>query len=127
MDASEIFAKLLSLRENIIEGTGEPMLGSDNALLYDVAKALGLSEYQAQILAGDKPVTAPVTEPAVFGIGGIGVFSENEMPIIPSVAAIERMEKLEKTDVICRRCGASQNFDGAMFTTSGTNICDDCF
>ena len=111
MDTNEIFTKLMAMREKIIEGTGEPMLGSDNALLYDVAKVLGLTEEQAEILAGDKPVTAPVTEPAVFGIGGIGVFAANEMPVIPSVAAIERMEKLEKTDVICRRCGASQNFE----------------
>lgn len=60
-----------------------------------------------------------------FGIGGLGRYEEP--PVIPSDRAIERMLKLTDTDVICRRCGASMNFDGAMFTTGGCDICDDCF
>jgi len=60
-----------------------------------------------------------------LGIGGIN--NDQSMPEIPSLATMERIERLESTDVICRRCGASKNFDGAMFTTGGGNICDDCF
>lgn len=60
-----------------------------------------------------------------LGIGGIN--NDQAAPIIPTQAAIERIEKMRRTDVVCRRCGASQNFDGAMFTTmGGSNICDDC-
>jgi hypothetical protein len=64
---------------------------------------------------------------AIFGIGGIGIATENETPIIPSARAVERVQRMHDTDVVCRRCGASQNFDGAMFTTGGGDICDDCF
>ena len=53
MKAEEIFEKLLAMRQKIEHDTEEPMLDTDNALLYDVAKALGLSEAQAEILAGD--------------------------------------------------------------------------
>jgi len=60
-----------------------------------------------------------------LGIGGIN--NDQSMPVIPSLAAMERIEQLEANDVICRRCGASKNFDGAMFTTGGGDICDDCF
>ena len=64
----------------------------------------------------------------IMAVSGIGVFEENETPVIPSEAALARIEKMEGTDVVCRRCGASRNFDGAMFTTMrGGNICDDCF
>ena len=60
-----------------------------------------------------------------LGIGGIN--NDQSAPFVPSVAAIERMQRLHDTDTVCRRCGASANFDGAMFTTlGGTNICDDC-
>ena len=68
------------------------------------------------------------TEHGSMGIGGINIYAENEMPVIPSLAAMERIERLERTDTICRCCGASKNFDGAMFTTDGGgDICDDCF
>jgi len=60
-----------------------------------------------------------------FGIGGLGRFEET--PIIPSVQAIEREQRMMDTDVVCRKCGASMNFDGAMFTNGGGDICDDCF
>ena len=60
-----------------------------------------------------------------FGIGGLGL--HEEPPVIPTEAALRRVERLEATDTICQRCGASRNFDGAMFTTGGGNICDDCF
>jgi len=60
-----------------------------------------------------------------LGIGGIN--NDQSMPFIPSVRAIERVQKMHDTDTICRKCGASGNFDGAMFTTlGGSNICDDC-
>lgn len=61
-----------------------------------------------------------------FGIGGLG--RHQEPPTIPTAEQIERIERLEQDDVICRRCGASMNFDGAMFTTGGfSGLCDDCF
>jgi len=60
-----------------------------------------------------------------LGIGGIN--NDQSMPFIPSAAAIGRVQRLHDTDTICRRCGASKNFGGAMFTNfSGSNICDDC-
>lgn len=59
-----------------------------------------------------------------LGIGGIN--NDQSAPFVPSAAAIERVQRLHDTDTVCRRCGASKNFDGAMFTTVGGNICDDC-
>lgn len=64
----------------------------------------------------------------IMGLGGIGAYTENEIPIIPNEAALERIERMERTDIVCRRCGASQNFDGAMFTADrNSGICDDCY
>ena len=63
----------------------------------------------------------------VMGIGGIGVYAENEKPTIPSAKTLERYERRLATAVVCRRCRAS-SLDGAMFTTdAGGNVCDDCF
>lgn len=63
----------------------------------------------------------------IIGIGGIGIYEENEMPQIPTVAQIERMERLERQATYCQRCGESDVFDGAMFTTLGSSgLCDDC-
>ena len=60
-----------------------------------------------------------------LGIGGIA--NDQSAPFVPSAAAIERVQRLHDTDTVCRRCGASKNFDGAMFTNfGGGNICDDC-
>ena len=60
-----------------------------------------------------------------LGIGGIN--NDQSAPFVPSAAAIERVQRLHDTDTVCRRCGASKNFDGAMFTNfGGGNICDDC-
>jgi hypothetical protein len=53
MKRNEIFTKLLAMRQRIEADCEEPMLDSDNALLYDVARGLGLSERQAATLAGD--------------------------------------------------------------------------
>lgn len=60
-----------------------------------------------------------------LGIGGIN--NDQSMPFVPSAAALKRVQRMHDTDTVCRRCGASAKFDGAMFTTlGGTNICDDC-
>lgn len=60
-----------------------------------------------------------------LGIGGIN--RDQSMPMIPSARAIERAQRMAATDTVCKRCGASKNFDGAMFTTlGGSGICDDC-
>lgn len=60
-----------------------------------------------------------------LGIGGLG--RHKEKPIIPTVAQMERIEQLETKATTCRRCGQNDVFDGAMFTTGGGNVCDDCF
>lgn len=60
-----------------------------------------------------------------LGIGGVN--NDQQMPAIPTVQAIKRVQQMYDTDIVCRRCGASQNFDGAVFSTlAGSNICDDC-
>ena len=60
-----------------------------------------------------------------LGIGGIN--NDQSAPIVPSIRALKKLEKMVNSDVICKRCGGSKNFDGAMFTTlCGGNICDDC-
>lgn len=59
-----------------------------------------------------------------LGIGGIN--NDQSAPFVPSVEAIERVQHLHGTDTVCCRCGASKHFDGAMFSTVGGNICDDC-
>lgn len=61
-----------------------------------------------------------------LGIGGIN--RDQSAPTVPTIQAIKRIKHLTDTDTICRRCGASQNFDGAMFSTLGrsSRICDDC-
>ena len=86
MDTQEIFNRLMTLRNKIEADTEAAMLDSDNALLYDVARTLGLSDEQAATLAGDdkpQPVISaypPQHEPTEaecydfdggFGIGGI--------------------------------------------------------
>lgn len=131
MEPQEIFTRLNKMRNRIETDTEEPLLDSDNALLYDVAKALGLTDGQAATLAGDNESSPQPSrgEPRDFdsglGIGGLG--RHQEKPIIPTVAQMERMEKLEAQATTCRRCGQS-DLDGAMFTTGGGgSICDDCF
>ena len=60
-----------------------------------------------------------------LGIGGIN--NDQSMPTIPSIEALERVQRMEDTDIVCKRCHSSKNFDGAMFTTmAGSGICDDC-
>ena len=60
------------------------------------------------------------------GIGGINRLQEDL--IIPTKAAFERYERLEARATYCRRCGKSDVFDGAMFTTDpASGLCDDCY
>lgn len=128
MKSSEIFTKLSELRTKIERDTEEPMQGSDNALLYDVAKVLGLSEEQAAMLAGDTDTSQSEGVhdfDTGLGIGGLSRHRENL--VIPTVAQMERVEERIKRATTCRRCGQDDEFDGAMFTTGGGNVCDDCF
>lgn len=61
-----------------------------------------------------------------FGIGGLG--RHVEAPVIPTIAQMKRLERLEAQAHSCRRCGESDVFDGAMFTTApSSGLCDDCF
>jgi len=59
-----------------------------------------------------------------FGIGGLGRFQETST--IPTPEQMKRIEKMMARATTCRRCGQNDVFDGAMFTTVGGNICDDC-
>ena len=77
-----------------------------------------------------KPGSKPGSKPedcSIMGIGGIGIYTENEMPLIPSESAWAHYEKQAARARTCRRCGQTDVFDGAMFTTGGGDICDDCF
>ena len=60
-----------------------------------------------------------------FGVGGLANY--DELSIIPSIAAMKRLEQIEAAMQVCRRCGESDLLDGAMFTTGGSNVCDDCY
>jgi hypothetical protein len=133
MDTREIFTRLMKLRNRIEADLESQMESSDNALLYDVAKTLGLSSEQAAELAGDSdPITsahAPEQKAVYdfdggFGIGGLA--HHQEKPIIPTIEQIERLKRMEASAMVCRKCKQSDVFDGAMFTTVGGNICDDC-
>ncbi len=92
----------------------------------------GLWYPEAELSA--EPLVRPTAAPAVWqtmdidsGLGIGGINNDQSAPFVPSVAAIERVQRLHDTDTICKRCGASKNFDGAMFTNfGGGNICDDC-
>lgn len=67
-----------------------------------------------------------MSEDSIFGIRGIGIYQENEAPVIPSEAAIVRQERRERQARRCKCCGASE-LDGANFTTApSSGICDDC-
>ena len=59
-----------------------------------------------------------------FGIGGLGRHQED--PMIPTVAQMEKMDRMRARATRCRRCGQTDMFHGAMFTTVGGDICDDC-
>ena len=60
-----------------------------------------------------------------FGIGGIN--RAQEMPIVPTPEQIGRYNRAVETDVVCKVCGASKHFGGAMFCNGGGDICNDCF
>jgi len=69
--------------------------------------------------------TFPHDTDSGLGIGGIA--NDQSAPAVPSAKSLARVQRLHDTDTICRICGASKNFDGAMFTTlGGSNVCDDC-
>ena len=62
-----------------------------------------------------------------FGIGGLANYIE-PIIIIPSIATIERMKRIEAKMQTCRRCKQTDLFDGAMFTTDpASGLCDDCY
>lgn len=100
------------------------LLDGDQFKFWHPAKFLSLTKPELPRAAA---VTEPDASSAIFSVGGIHIAIENETPIIPTMAAIERVEQMERKMVVCRRCGCSDLFDGAMFTTGGGDICDDCF
>ena len=107
------------------------------ALAADAARALGMSpgwieenidgpHYSAVEQTQNKRTESPLDfSHSGLGIGGLAHY--DEPPVVPSVAAIKRAEKIEAEMQTCRRCGASDLLDGAMFTTmAGSGYCDDC-
>lgn len=86
---------------------------------------------EVEEVAADNPVAQPTENVHDFshsglGIGGLG--RHEEAPIIPSIAAMKRVENLERQAHTCRKCGQTDVFDGAMFTTApSSGLCDDCF
>jgi hypothetical protein len=78
------------------------------------------------------PVPAPAnnktnnTDDTDSGLGIGGINNDQSLPTIPSEQAIERVQKLYDTDIVCKHCGASKNFGGMFTTLAGGNICDDC-
>lgn len=59
-----------------------------------------------------------------LGIGGLG--RHEERPYVPTVAAIDREMARRVMLRRCSQCGATED-GGAMFTTGGGSVCDDCF
>lgn len=100
------------------------------AYAYKLDDGFCYPESELATQAPAQPVVAPAQREswdADSGLGIGGINNDQTMPIVPSVAAIARVQRMHDTDTVCRRCGASAHFDGAMFTTlGGTNICDDC-
>jgi len=95
------------------------------SLAADAASALGQSSYW--IARNIDSGSADTHDFSHSGLGISGLANYDEPVIIPSTAAIKRMEKIELEMETCRRCGASDLIDGAMFTTmAGSGYCDDC-
>jgi len=101
-------------------------------LAMDAAKALGMStEWIAQKDAEFYGASVQDESSRDFshsglGIGGLSGHIE-EVPVL-TIAQIERMERIERKMMVCRRCGSSDLLDGAMFTTCpSSGLCDDCF
>ncbi len=60
---------------------------------------------------------------------GIGRLSQHTEPTpTPSARQIERVVRKTRQAQTCCRCGQSDTWDGAMFTTDpSSGICDDCY
>lgn len=100
--------------------------------LYQVRMNDGDYWFNAEdVVATDPRVSAPETQGvhdfshSGLGIGGLARHVEE--PFVPTIRQMKRWEQMEQQARYCRRCGESDVFDGAMFTTGGGNVCDDCF
>lgn len=63
---------------------------------------------------------------AGLGIGGLS--RQIEKPAVLTIKQIKYLRRLEHKATRCRRCGQSDVFDGAMFTTDpSSGLCDDCY
>lgn len=112
--------------------------GSMIALAVDAAHTFKLSRNEVhaleeswqirQIVEQSQPQAAEHSYDFSSSGLGIGGLSHYEEPVIvPTVAQIERYERKMATAITCRRCGQNDVYGGAMFTTGGGDICDDCF
>jgi hypothetical protein len=146
-DPAALDAEDLAYLEQIktVDDLGNFTDASDDKMLtlaLDAAKALGKTPAQCEHLENEwrhrrAGRTAEIVRPELFeenpydfswsGLGIGGINDDQSMPEIPSLAVIGRQLRLAETDIICRRCGASMHFDGAMFTNGGGDVCDDCF
>lgn len=87
----------------------------------------GFGEYHTVELVTPAPITSVGFTDTDSGLGIGGVGNDQSMPGIPSARATLRAQRMRDTDTVCKKCGASKNFDGAMFTTiADSGICDDC-
>lgn len=88
---------------------------------------MGFGEMHEVVLVSTQPIGNPESHDTDSGLGIGGIANDQSMPTVPSARALARVQRLSDTDTVCRRCGASKHFDGAMFTTiAGSGICDDC-
>lgn len=108
MKRKEIFSELMALRQRIISENEEPMLDSDDSLLWAVAHALGLSELQADALAGN--TKALLHYKILYDILGQAVWPTMYSDPIASLIALE---KLVSQGAI-RRCGFRGDYENDL-------------
>lgn len=102
-----------SIAKKIAKSTGENYDDVLNVILAD--EGLTLADVER----------IPDTDSGL-GIGGIN--NDQSAPFVPSIKAAQKMDATNKRTRKCCRCGQTDTYHGAMFTTlSGGNICDDCY
>ena len=130
MNTTEIFEKLHALRTKIENDTEEPMLSSDNALLYDVAQALGLTDDQAHELAGDnEPETAPAeTEsPHDFSSSGLGIGGAGQHDLAAEMGELIARGEMVLTDHPTGKLCDCGHYSQSPMTASLGSACPDCY
>lgn len=142
MDSNEIFDRLMKLRQSLIDGRdGEPLEEVEQAILWDVAVALGLDDAQAGQVAGDPQPQPPAAEPDPqpqpaaydfsengFGIGRISN-ADRAGEYLASLRAVEiereqaARDPYARTPVLCS-CG---HYDPFPMSTARGSACANCY